>query len=475
MDRVFNPDEEQDPWKWKVSNHPIQKEGVFVQKNHNIAPHYREYKEEVAKVRTVLSYKNRELARARRDWLVEAKLEADRHHLQRWEIYRQVENDRIDQEVAQKRRQKLYTLWVASALCSKIVRAGFEHMTESYLELLKTGLRRIKVHTIARCYLLLLRRQGATFDARLRRGVQCAVNFNALLKYDHQQEAARGVLHAVLLDASKRFALKVRIKRYFEVVAKVQRALKAKRANRGDRYLVVAEAISKKIQSMLMKTSKKSKKQEKQLRSIAAETRHQVIARYLQFCSDQALYKQLLYRRTIARAKLGYKFLLGIAIRRHSRARHEGYRLREEWTDALVAEPERLGRPVDLLIPCLDPDLPESKRKANADLACERYVEGGDPIFELDLSDPEQATPGFLGEHYPDQLAFYPSEEVQKKLIMRMVQCGKKWERDLWQGFRPVEVNEERLQKLGLEKPEFTQFCHEDNLFYYTAGAVTAF
>ena len=98
------------------------------------------------------------------------------------------------------------------------------------------------------------------------------------------------------------------------------------------------------------------------------------------------------------------------------------------------------------MIPCLDPDL-DTKQRKDKDLMGIRFLETDDPVFDPDL----KLTSEFLGNNYPVEYKFYPSEEVLKKLIIRMSSVKKPAE-DLWIGFEKVTYAEDKI------KPEIDLF-----------------
>ena len=63
-----------------------------------------------------------------------------------------------------------------------------------------------------------------------------------------------------------------------------------------------------------------------------------------------------------------------------------------------------------------------------------RSLDLDDPIFEEQDVDKD-----FIGENWPVTMKFFPSEEVQIKLINRMLQLEKlEYESELWQGFKTM-------------------------------------
>ena len=62
-----------------------------------------------------------------------------------------------------------------------------------------------------------------------------------------------------------------------------------------------------------------------------------------------------------------------------------------------------------------------------------RYLNVDDPIFETNIDDMSSE---FFGRHWPIPYKFFPTEEMSRKLIMRMTQI-KDTDKDLWQAFIP--------------------------------------
>lgn len=86
----------------------------------------------------------------------------------------------------------------------------------------------------------------------------------------------------------------------------------------------------------------------------------------------------------------------------------------EDSSGNLNLNPDQLGNRVSVIIPCLDPNLSESKKK-DTNLMATKYKIGHNDNFDLPDIDAD-----YLATHYPVVYDFYPSEEVLKKLVMRM-------------------------------------------------------
>ena len=126
----------------------------------------------------------------------------------------------------------------------------------------------------------------------------------------------------------------------------------------------------------------------------------------------------------------------------------------ESINEILETNPERVGPLMNYLIPCLDPDLTKEKSK-DYEVMETRFLQQEDVIFN---TPDEQLTSEFFGRHWPIQYSFYPSDEIAKKLVLRMAQI-KKPDRDLWQAFVP----EDKVR----EDAEFIHYTQKDVLFWY--------
>ena len=72
------------------------REGLFIQRNYNIVPHYREYLQQKSSIIScVQRTKNRRVLK-KREQLIEEKKAYAEFYLNRWAIYRKVENQRLD-------------------------------------------------------------------------------------------------------------------------------------------------------------------------------------------------------------------------------------------------------------------------------------------------------------------------------------------------------------------------------------------
>jgi hypothetical protein len=102
--------------------------------------------------------------------------------------------------------------------------------------------------------------------------------------------------------------------------------------------------------------SAKKKKLEKQIRSVKPEIVTQLLHRYNRFCMDQHAFTWLSWRIKYLNMGLSTKekmiFRLRIALRKES-----GLKLFTRMGE-VNHNPESLGRPVEHLPPCLDPDFP---------------------------------------------------------------------------------------------------------------------
>lgn len=93
----------------------------------------------------------------------------------------------------------------------------------------------------------------------------------------------------------------------------------------------------------------------------------------------------------------------------------------------IIFDSDKLGKPLDFLPSCLDPDTTTRK--------FERVVlEKVDPQLLNDR--PTCLT--HLAESRPFDLDFYPTEKIMTKLVMRSAQI-QEYKTELWEGFHPVE------------------------------------
>jgi hypothetical protein len=97
-------------------------------------------------------------------------------------------------------------------------------------------------------------------------------------------------------------------------------------------------------------------------------------------------------------------------------------------------DPSTLGRLVEKLPPCLNPDLPVEKRNLNA--LSERYIIGLNELSLLDSN--KEMEPNDLYENYPIEVDFYPSDAVLQQLVMKSIQLSDEWEDELWIGFKVI-------------------------------------
>ena len=161
------------------------------------------------------------------------------------------------------------------------------------------------------------------------------------------------------------------------------------------------------------------------------------------------LFKQLIYRIKLEQVEMKDTQWKAYALNVYFRRKRKAYSLFESVKvngSVIETNPEKLGSEVSCILPCLDPDL-DSKARKNKDLMGIRFLEQDDPVFDKDL----KVTSEFLGNNYPVEYKFYPSEEVMKKLIIRMSSVKNAAE-ELWVGFEKVQYAE------GKQKPEFDMY-----------------
>lgn len=91
-----------------------------------------------------------------------------------------------------------------------------------------------------------------------------------------------------------------------------------------------------------------------------------------------------------------------------------------------------LGTQITQIIPCLDPDTPESQ-KIDFPIMSQRTMQ--DDLIQV--FDSEDCTANYLAENNPNFINYMPSEEVGEKLIRRMIGL-KDPAKELWNGFEVV-------------------------------------
>lgn len=182
--------------------------------------------------------------------------------------------------------------------------------------------------------------------------------------HDVSQKRAAQLMKGFLREFSHAHRLEVLIKRYSYRIESIQGKFKRYRRNVGNRFEILLDAYQKVWQSMMfIKNPKKKEKEfQEKLRSIKEEVRDWVFKRYLSYCKDQHAFVFLAFRRKLHQLsfskaqKLGFNIRVGIRKRNH-------YKLINPDTDTLELDPEKLGPKLDVLIPCLDPDVKAAQRK----------------------------------------------------------------------------------------------------------------
>lgn len=111
---------------------------------------------------------------------------------------------------------------------------------------------------------------------------------------------------------------------------------------------------------------KAKKKLVERLRKINTSVEQQVIKRYLRFCRDQMCIHWLYWRKRVEDLNLTKKEMLGFKWR-ISLLKTANIHERKRKFDALQPEEreqskEDFGEPIERLIPCLDPDIADSKK-----------------------------------------------------------------------------------------------------------------
>lgn len=89
-----------------------------------------------------------------------------------------------------------------------------------------------------------------------------------------------------------------------------------------------------------------------------------------------------------------------------------------------------------MLPPCLDPDVADAK-KTSDEMMAQRVVESS----QIQILRNKDVTLEEMLDNRPLNMVFYPSPEVQRKLIDRMLKLKEKsLPNQLWQGFYLAEI-----------------------------------
>jgi hypothetical protein len=114
---------------------------------------------------------------------------------------------------------------------------------------------------------------------------------------------------------------------------------------------------------MFVKNPKKKEREfQEKVRNIDPGVRDWVFKRYISYAKDQHAFVFLAYRRKLHQMsfskaeKLGFNLRVGMRKASH-------YKLVNPATDALELDPEKLGPKLDVVIPCLDPDVKAAQKK----------------------------------------------------------------------------------------------------------------
>lgn len=92
-----------------------------------------------------------------------------------------------------------------------------------------------------------------------------------------------------------------------------------------------------------------------------------------------------------------------------------------------------MGKHIDFLPACLNPDASEAERKSN-----QRYVTNQ---LEMELLKSDEITLDTIANNYPFIVHFYPTEDTLAKLIKRSTQITD-IEEDLWGGYQEITHND---------------------------------
>jgi hypothetical protein len=124
------------------------REGLFIQRNYNIVPHYREYLQQKSSIIScVQRTKNRRVLK-KREQLIEEKKAYAEFYLNRWAIYRKVENQRLDQEMAQLRTQKWAQFWIGKVVAHKYLKQASENFEAEKVIIYREAFKKILIKKI---------------------------------------------------------------------------------------------------------------------------------------------------------------------------------------------------------------------------------------------------------------------------------------------------------------------------------------
>lgn len=105
---------------------------------------------------------------------------------------------------------------------------------------------------------------------------------------------------------------------------------------------------------------------------------------------------------------MGFKIRINLRKQKH-------YQLRDLTTGELQKDQAKLGPIVELLPPCLTPELTEAQRRDSTAMST-RYLEDADIMMQLD----HEMTSDDLATNWPVYYPFFPSPETMRRLILRM-------------------------------------------------------
>ena len=98
----------------------------------------------------------------------------------------------------------------------------------------------------------------------------------------------------------------------------------------------------------------KNKKLEKQLRDIDPKVLKSLLERYNRYCEDQYLFKFLSYRKNLISQNMNQREMIAFRMRINNRRNYELSKLCPP--DDPKFNADRMGKHVEFLPPCLDPD-----------------------------------------------------------------------------------------------------------------------
>tara|TARA_B110000285_G_scaffold133654_1_gene149868 strand:+ start:1178 stop:1768 length:591 start_codon:yes stop_codon:yes gene_type:complete len=124
------------------------REGIFIQRNYNIVPHYREYLQQKSQIISCVQRTKNQRVLKKREQIAEQKKAYAQFYLNRWAIYRKLENERLDKEMAQLRTQKLAQFWICKALAHRFLKQASENFEATKVIIYREAFKKILIKKI---------------------------------------------------------------------------------------------------------------------------------------------------------------------------------------------------------------------------------------------------------------------------------------------------------------------------------------